>query len=354
MDNFQEMDFSAEFWDTAIELPHITLDMIKKIMGEVEGIRLSTSKKEFLVLKNLTALSNKIELEKNPPETIDPELEKKHLLNIKHDQSDFFIAEIEDLPYFKNDVASMAHPIFALKSGDTRTIEYESKTNLGQLQKVIIRPSAELGRATIFDKDIWIFIISKLMHAKFNDKPTNKTVEFSSLEFFLKTNRGRGGNQYDLLRNSLNRLVGTRIETNITTGSKRIAEGFGLLDSWKITEEGKNQAPLKILVTLPDWLYNSIEAKEVLQITGDYFRLRKALDRRIYEIARKHCGHQKSWRIKLLTLKQKTGTVSTDRHFRHSIKSLAEANVLPGYEVKYEAKEDMITFENREKASSDT
>ncbi len=47
-------------------------------------------------------------------------------------------------------------------------------------------------------------------------------------------------------------------------------------------------------VTLPDWLYQGITQTKILKISPDYFRIRKAIDRRIYEIARKHCGYQKN------------------------------------------------------------
>ncbi len=36
----------------------------------------------------------------------------------------------------------------------------------------------------------------------------------------------------------------------------------------------------------------AIKAHEVLTLPPDYFRLRKPTERRIYEIARKHCGKQ--------------------------------------------------------------
>ena len=32
-------------------------------------------------------------------------------------------------------------------------------------------------------------------------------------------------------------------------------------------------------------------------LAGDYFRLRRPLDRRLYDLARKHCGAKEKWRI---------------------------------------------------------
>uniref|UniRef100_UPI001583636F replication initiator protein A n=1 Tax=Candidatus Williamhamiltonella defendens TaxID=138072 RepID=UPI001583636F len=41
-----------------------------------------------------------------------------------------------------------------------------------------------------------------------------------------------------------------------------------------------------------------------------YFRIRKAIDRRLYEIARKHCAHQGEFTIALEKLHLKTGSTA--------------------------------------------
>ena len=43
-------------------------------------------------------------------------------------------------------------------------------------------------------------------------------------------------------------------------------------------------------IQLSEWVYNSIRRKSVLTLHRDYFRLRKPIERRVYEIARKLCG----------------------------------------------------------------
>ncbi|MGP1946898.1 MAG: replication initiator protein A [Arsenophonus sp. NC-PG7-MAG3] len=49
--------------------------------------------------------------------------------------------------------------------------------------------------------------------------------------------------------------------------------------------------------------------KKILKISQDYFRSRKAIDRRIYEITHKHCGNQGEFNIALEKLHLKTGEV---------------------------------------------
>jgi hypothetical protein len=100
-------------------------------------------------------------------------------------------------------------------------------------------------------------------------------------------------------------------------------------------------------VKLSDWVFNAIRAHEVLTLHRDYFRLRKPIERRVYEIARKHCGQQNEWRINLRTLLKKTGSQSPIKRFRQMIRHLTEHDHLPDYSVSFEAEADMVTFRNR-------
>jgi plasmid replication initiation protein len=61
-------------------------------------------------------------------------------------------------------------------------------------------------------------------------------------------------------------------------------------------------------IKLSDWLFRAIEAAEVLPISRDYFRLRRPLDRRVYETGRKHCGMQTKWHVSLDKLQRRTGS----------------------------------------------
>ena len=69
----------------------------------------------------------------------------------------------------------------------------------------------------------------------------------------------------------------------------------------------------------------------MLTLHRDYFRLRKPLERRVYEIARKHCGRQAEWRIGLETLLKKSGSTSPRRVFRKMIRDMAAEDGLPDY-----------------------
>ena len=90
---------------------------------------------------------------------------------------------------------------------------------------------------------------------------------------------------------------------------------------------------IHVTVTLSDWMYRSVVSKSVLTLHRDYFRLRKPLERRVYEIARKHCGRQAEWRIGLETLLKKTGSTSPRRVFRKMIRDMVAEDGLPDYSL---------------------
>jgi len=262
-----------------------------------------------------------------------------HLSPIKHPQRDFFIADIFDAISLQLDMASLEYPLFALKSGDTRPRFFEANGF-----KINIRTS--LSRATIHDKDIWIYCISKLMQAIREGAEISRTVHFTIYDYLKTTNRGVSGRDYIEAKNCLDRLSSTRITTEIETTQRKESSGFGLIDSWNIVEE-KDGRMIRVSVTLPDWLYKSITNKSVLTISPDYFRLRKPLDRRIYELARKHCGNNSSWKFDLDTLHQRSGSTASMKEFRKAIKSLAESNQLPDYSVEFDGKKNQVTFHKR-------
>jgi plasmid replication initiation protein len=107
---------------------------------------------------------------------------------------------------------------------------------------------------------------------------------------------------------------------------------------------------IRLEITLSEWFYNSIVGKEVLTINRDYFRLGKPMERRLYEIARKHCGYQAEWSIGLIPLMEKTGSTGTLRLFRSRLKSIAQDDHIPDYTVSV-AEDDTVTFTNKNVAS---
>ncbi|WP_181995394.1 replication initiator protein A, partial [Arsenophonus endosymbiont of Bemisia tabaci] len=123
---------------------------------------------------------------------------------------------------------------------------------------------------------------------------------------------------------------------------------FGLIDKWEIVEKQKGKVEIGMVeVTLPDWLYQAITKTKVLQINSDFFRIRKAIDRQIYEIARKHCGSQHEFTISLDKLYSKIDTSSLLKEFKRKLKALLRSNDLPDYKISLDISRDKVTFKNR-------
>lgn len=258
-----------------------------------------------------------------------------------HPNQDFFVCNLFDgVPSFKDDQASMEHPIFSLSTKpDMRELHYEHNGN-----SITISPSYT-GLPTIHDKDILFYCTSYLRAAIREGHKPNQRLQFTAYDLLVSTNRGVDGRNYDNLQKALERLSGTRIKTNIKTGGLEITEGFGLLDAWRTVQETPNGRMIAVEVKLSDWLYNAILSNELLTINRDYFRLRRPLERRLYELARKHCGNQKEWKIGLEKLHKKIGSNSPIRRLRLNIRQVIESNHLPDYSVKIE--DDFVIFRNR-------
>jgi plasmid replication initiation protein len=261
------------------------------------------------------------------------------LLPDRHPVRDFFIADIVDWA-LKDDRHSMEHPMFSLsKKPDKRIRRYEHNGI-----SVTITPSV-LGLATIWDKDVLIYAVSQLVEAMNQGRPVSRKVRLKAYDLLVATNRHAGGKNYERLAESFRRLAGTRIETNIATNGVRVREGFGLVDNWKIVEKSpSNSRMVAVEVTLNDWLFNAIMAREILTLNRDYFRLDGGLERRLYELARKHCGHQPRWAIGMEMLHKKSGSTASLKEFRRKVKMIVEGDVLPDYRLRYEPEADQVLF----------
>ena len=262
------------------------------------------------------------------------------LTNGRNAQGDFFVCDIFDaIP--KDDLASMEHPLFSLATRpDRRILEYEHNG-----VQITVTPSVK-GLATIHDKDILIFCISQLMAGLNAGRQVGRTLQLTAHDLLVATNRETSGDAYRRLREAFERLAGTRITTNIVTGEHEVTTGFGLIEKWEIIRKSRGGRMVSVAVTLSEWLYRAVLSKSVLTLSRDYFRLRKPLERRVYELARKHCGRQPEWSVSVETLLKKSGSASPRRVFRKMLRDMIAADTLPDYAME-ELPGDLIRFAPR-------
>ncbi|WP_430451092.1 replication initiator protein A [Rhodopirellula europaea] len=264
------------------------------------------------------------------------------LIPERYETDELFVCDIADA-VLKDIMPQMEHPFYALSKKPEREVrEYQH----GE-QWIRIVPSA-LGQATIYDKDILIYAISQLMAKQTRGEAIGRRIRLNSHDFLRFTNRGTGGKDYAALVDSLSRLNGTIIQTNIVTGNEEQFDSFSLISSASTRRKlGLNGRLLWVELELSEWLFNAIRQQEVLTLHRDYFRLRKPLERRIYELARKHCGKQESWKCSVEVLQKKSGAKSDAKRFRQLVKGIVKTDHLPDYKLSYDSEFDHVTFRNR-------
>ena len=266
------------------------------------------------------------------------------LLPDRHPQKDLFVCDIVSaVP--KGDMASMEHPVFTLSTKpDMKFRRYQNGGN-----SIEISPS-RYGLATVHDRDVLIYCISQCMAALNEGRKVSRALRFKAHDLLVATNRQTSGQGYQLLKDALRRLQGTQIETNIRQGGKEYFKVFGLIESAEIVRETRDGRMLDVEITLSDWVFDAIENNHVLTLNKNYFFLRKPLERRLYELARKHCGAQPKWRCGLELLRDKCGSGSTTKEFRRLLSKIIEDDEahdhFPDYAMSIE--ENMVVFRPKE------
>lgn len=251
-------------------------------------------------------------------------------LTEKEQQSLFVVEDDErEMASFKGDMNTMEMPVFSLsKNADTRIRTF---SRAGKVLKVI--PSV-MGAATIFDKDILLYTLSQIVKYKEAGVDVGRKLKINVYPFLVKTGRSTGGAAYERVVAACLRLRGTTIFTNVKTVDSEEQGGFGLLEEFKVSQYTKNgKGALELELTICDWMYRAALNGEIL--TGDprYFQLGQGLERRLYEIGRKHCGKQPWFIIGLAGLKEKVGSSTSDINFKKELKEIVRHNRLPEYKI---------------------
>lgn len=274
------------------------------------------------------------------------------LLPDRHPQADFFICDVADA-VLKDLIPQMEHPFYALsKKPDTAIRRYEHEDKW-----IEVIPSVK-GQATIYDKDILIYAVSQIMTKLNRGEPVERRLRFNPREMLIFVNRGTGGKDYAAFCEALDRLMGTVIKTNITTagddkgvplGDEERLGWFHLIERAQVQRKN-NEKDGRIVwaeIELSEWIFNSIRRKSVLTLHRDYFRLRKPIERRVYEIARKMCGARPEFEIGLEKLLRRTGARMELKRFRHTLREIATHDHLPDYRVLFDEDRDMVIFQGR-------
>ena len=246
----------------------------------------------------------------------------------------------------KGERHSMEHPFFSIsKRKDTKPRHYESPDGKAQLA---ITPSV-LGLPTIWDKDLLTYVSTLIREAmnRGDMGSENRPIRIDTWNYLEATVRGDGACSYKGIIDTLDRLKGCMVKTTIETNGISHTKGFSLLDSYDIAVKTKTGKIASLEIKVCDWLYGAIwnDTQEMLSINRDYFKLEGGIERRLYELARKHCGSQPFWKVNMETLWKKSGSQGNLREFRRKVfKGQVDLGTLPDYRVELHPVEDQVIF----------
>jgi plasmid replication initiation protein len=231
------------------------------------------------------------------------------------EQIDLFVESLVSAP-LRDDHATMEFPFFALQKRPLLT------PILYQDGNVSIRISpGERGIASIWDKDVLIYLSSRINAKIERGEEVSRTVRIAAYEMLRVTRRHTGKSGYQEIYDALFRLRSTTITTDIQSGGEREIRR-------RPCDAGSGNHPQRLDVP------RLVKDRRVLSINPAYFDLTGGLERRLYEIARKHVGRQAEWKVSLLLLAKKCGTMQRNlRRFKFDLKELAELDRLPDYQM---------------------
>ncbi|WP_254606521.1 replication initiator protein A [Sphingomonas bacterium] len=237
----------------------------------------------------------------------------------------------------------MDYPFFALAK---QPVQKELHFTIGSAS-IEIRPSAA-GIATMYDKEIILYVASLMAQAKKEGKTVEQDFTFTAHDFFRITGVARPSKRdYDRFTDALERLQGTQIRTNIQTGSKIEKGWFSWLSEataeYAVLPNGE-QGPLRVVqVRLCPWLHRAIEKDgHIYHYHHEYFRL-GTIERRLYEIAHCHCDGE-AIELPFEILARKVGSTGSAHRFKQHLRSVEADDALPEYKISLR---DVLPAETR-------
>lgn len=253
-----------------------------------------------------------------------------------NDQFDMFLPYIADMP-LRDQREMMERPFFSLaKSKRTKPIDYTSPDGKAWVH---VSANPDYGMATIWDADILIYCASTLADMArrgLNDVP--RKLHLMPFDLLRAIHRPTTGRAYELLGQSLDRLVATTIKTNIRAENRREAT-FSWLDGWTQLVDEKTERSRGMTIELSNWFYEGVLMQGgVLSIDRAYFDLTGGRERWLYKVARKHAGGagEAGFAISMPTLFEKSGAEGAYRRFKFELLKIAERDPLPGYALAIE------------------
>ncbi len=266
----------------------------------------------------------------------------------KENQLDIFSPTLADIST-KDDISLMDVAVFGLgRKPRFDPIEYDLKD-----AHITVQGGTKCGIATIFDYDIFLYMVSYLTH-EMNEVRKNvkhgydsylppRSIQPPVYDLLKYCRRDDGGENYKLLEAALERLSTTKISIKKRDSKQRRAGMFSLIGDYKIITETRTGNISELLINIPDWVYDGIvrpEKSSVLTLHNDYFLLSQGYHRFLHRLARKAAGKGEAI-YSIETLYERSGSNRAFRSWKSDIKKAIAAlkdHPLPEYKVIWEEK----------------
>lgn len=251
-------------------------------------------------------------------------------------QPDFFVPSLYDIPV-KDGIDLMDVAVFRLAKRQTRRGDI-IRYNLSDA--TIEVAGGAHGMATIWDYDLVLMMISHLAEATrrfragHGPKPTNK-FRPHAVEIFKFCRLPDGGQQYENLSNTLDRLQGTyiKITHHDLKSRKRRVGHFPLLGGADVVSHTETGRIGQVELIIPEWIFDGVslhKTPEVLTVDPDYLLIRGGLARFVYRLARKAAGTKEA-RYYFRSVHERSGSTREFKKFAHDLREIILRNDLPGY-----------------------
>ncbi|MBW8910813.1 MAG: replication initiator protein A [Sphingomonas sp.] len=226
-------------------------------------------------------------------------------------------------------------PFFALaKKKQMKPMIFESED-----VRIQINPGSD-GIATIYDKEILLYIASLMAERLEQGEAVGQSLTFTANDLFRVTETNPSARSYTSLRASLQRLQGTQIITNIETGGEGNEGAFSWVLKYdiKYTKDARGERRVKAIeVMVCDWLYRAILTdRRIAAYHLGFFKL-GPIERRLYELAMFNCQDGNGYTIGIDALAARVGCATDARgleYFKKQLRDIADRDTLPEYFVE--------------------
>jgi plasmid replication initiation protein len=208
------------------------------------------------------------------------------------------------------------HPYFTVgnqRSGDG-IIRYTStiRTRDGQelKQTWTVRAVQGLGLPGTLDQDVYVALMQLIDRQ--GEIPDDGWISFSLYELVQLLRRTHGGRDYRQIKESLDRLSGTIIQSKNAFYRKStksyLDDTFHLLDRVQHSEtsDGSGRRADRTWVKLSDYFVESYKANYLKGLDADfYWSLNSSVAKRLYRFVDKKRNHQRRWEVDFFALRDR-------------------------------------------------